>query len=74
MSTMNDAVSDVLLTARQVRQRYGDKSDMWLWRVLRDEPQFPRPIYIRKQRYFRLRDLLAFEDARPTHHVAEVAA
>jgi predicted DNA-binding transcriptional regulator AlpA len=70
---MNDEINDVLLTARQVRQRYGGKSDVWLWRALRSESQFPRPIYIRSQRYFRLRDLLAFESACPTHKGAEAA-
>jgi hypothetical protein len=54
---------EVYLTAPQVRQRYGNKSDMWLWRVLREEPSFPQPIVIRRQRYFRLRDLIAYEDA-----------
>jgi hypothetical protein len=56
-------VGEVYLTAPQVRQRYGNKSDMWLWRILREEPEFPRPIVIRKQRYFRLRDLVEYEGA-----------
>jgi hypothetical protein len=56
-------VGEVYLTAPQVRQRYGNKSDMWLWRMLRDEPNFPRPTIIRRQRYFRLRDLVAYETA-----------
>jgi hypothetical protein len=56
-------VGEVYLTAPQVRQRYGNKSDMWLWRMLREEPQFPRPIVIRRNRYFRLRELVAYEAA-----------
>jgi predicted DNA-binding transcriptional regulator AlpA len=60
---MDEQASEVFLTAPQVRQRYGNKSDMWLWRVLREEPEFPKPIVIRKQRYFRLCDLIAYEDA-----------
>ena len=31
-------------TARQVRERYGDRSSMWLWRKLKDDPKFPRPM------------------------------
>jgi hypothetical protein len=54
---------EVYLTAPQVRQRFGGKSDMWLWRILRNEPRFPRPLIIRSQRYFRLAELEAFENA-----------
>ena len=52
---------EIYLTAPQVRQRFGGKSDMWLWRILRDEPRFPRPVVIRNQRYFPLSELVAFE-------------
>jgi hypothetical protein len=32
-----DDSDDYFLTAVQVRQRYGNASDMWLWRRLRDK-------------------------------------
>jgi hypothetical protein len=54
---------EVYLTAPQVCQRFGNKSAMWLWRALREESDFPRPIVIRKQRYFRLGELTAYENA-----------
>jgi len=54
--------SEIYLTAPQVRQRFGGKSDMWLWRMIRGEPRFPRPVVIRNQRYFRLSELVAFEN------------
>jgi predicted DNA-binding transcriptional regulator AlpA len=54
---------EIYLTAPQVRQRFGGKSDMWLWRLLHDETSFPRPVVIRHQRYFRLSELVAFENA-----------
>jgi predicted DNA-binding transcriptional regulator AlpA len=56
-------VGEVYLTAAQLCQRFGGKSDMWLWRLLRDEPSFPKPFVIRKQRYFRLSELVAYENA-----------
>jgi hypothetical protein len=35
--TPADDSDDYFLTAVQVRQRYGNASDMWLWRRLRDD-------------------------------------
>jgi predicted DNA-binding transcriptional regulator AlpA len=61
--TPADDGDDCFLTAVQVRQRYGDASDMWLWRLLRDDSNFPRPIEIRKRRYWKLSDLIAWERA-----------
>lgn len=59
--------SDVYLDARAVRHRYGDRSDMALYRWLRDPKLgFPRPIYIQKYRYWRLADLIEWERRRPT--------
>ena len=53
------------LTARQTRNRYGDISDMSLWRWLRDESlHFPKPVLINGRRYWRLSDLVAFEKSR----------
>jgi predicted DNA-binding transcriptional regulator AlpA len=62
MNTACEA-AEIYLTAPQVRRRFGDKSDMWLWRLLREEPAFPRPVRIRNQRYWRVTDLVAFERA-----------
>jgi hypothetical protein len=56
---------DVLVTAPQVRARYGGRSDMWLWRILRDETSgFPQPILINGRRYFSLAALKAWEISR----------
>lgn len=42
-----------LLSAKQLRQRYGNISDMTLWRWLRDPGLgFPQPIYINGRRFF----------------------
>jgi predicted DNA-binding transcriptional regulator AlpA len=32
------------LTGPQVRQRYGGRSEMWLWRRDKFDPDFPKPI------------------------------
>jgi hypothetical protein len=53
---------DVYLSARQTRARYGDISDMSLFRWLRDpKMKFPEPMRIQKRRYWRTSDLLAWE-------------
>ena len=31
-------------TGPQVRKRYGGRSAMWLWRKLKYDPRFPRPL------------------------------
>ena len=33
------------ITSNQVRARYGGKSDMWLWRKIKHDPDFPKPTY-----------------------------
>jgi predicted DNA-binding transcriptional regulator AlpA len=54
--------SEVFLTSRQVRERYGNASDMWLWRR-ENEPgsTFPKPIRINKRRFWRECDLVDWE-------------
>ena len=55
-------VDDVLIPAPQVRKRYGGRSDMWLWRLLRDAKSgFPQPFVINRRRYWRLSDLANWE-------------
>ena len=54
--------NDVMLTAKQVRARYGNVSDMALWRWLRDERLgFPQPLLINSRRYWRLSSLTNWE-------------
>jgi predicted DNA-binding transcriptional regulator AlpA len=35
-------------TARQVCERYGGRSQMWLWRKLKSDQKFPRPLVMGK--------------------------
>jgi hypothetical protein len=53
--------ADRFLNSRQVRRRYGDSSDMWLWRRLNDQSGFPLPINISGRRFWKLDDLVAWE-------------
>jgi predicted DNA-binding transcriptional regulator AlpA len=57
----NFAPEDRFLNSRQVRRRYGDSSDMWLWRRLNDQSGFPPPINISGRRFWKLNDLVAWE-------------
>ena len=36
----------------QVLERYGGRSSMWLWRHVKFDPKFPRPVVISGRRYF----------------------
>ncbi len=63
--------NEVMLTAKQVRTRYGNVSDMALWRWLRDERLvFPQPLFINKRRYWKLSDLVQWEMARAAERAA----
>jgi hypothetical protein len=54
-------------TAAQVRGRYGDVSAMWLWRRVKHDAGFPRPLIIAGRQYFDLDQL----DAYDTAHIKE---
>lgn len=51
-------------SALKVRERYGNISEMTLWRWLADpDLNFPRPVYIRKRRFWDDAKLDAFDAA-----------
>ena len=56
--------TEIFLTARQTRQRYGGISDMWLWRRLHDDSGFPKPLVINRRRFWRLSELIMWERSR----------
>jgi hypothetical protein len=58
---IDNGASERFLTAKQVRARYGNVSDMWLWRRLNDSSGFPKPIVINKRRFWGLSKLLNWE-------------
>jgi predicted DNA-binding transcriptional regulator AlpA len=42
--------------------RYAGRSDMWIWRRLKNDPDFPKPFIIGNKRFWRLSELLAYEE------------
>jgi predicted DNA-binding transcriptional regulator AlpA len=55
---------ETYITAPQLRQRFGGRSDVWLWRLLNDnQAKFPLPVMVRGQRYFRVAEVEAWEEA-----------
>jgi predicted DNA-binding transcriptional regulator AlpA len=57
-----DSPQDVFLKAKQVRQRYGDCSHMWIERRLKDAG-FPLPTFLGGLRFWRLSDLQEWDEA-----------
>jgi predicted DNA-binding transcriptional regulator AlpA len=49
--------SPTLLNARGVRRYFGNVSHMWIVRRIDGDPQFPKPIYLGRCRYWRVADL-----------------
>jgi predicted DNA-binding transcriptional regulator AlpA len=54
----------VFHTSAEVRRRYGGVSDMWISRRLNDNSGFPKPLVINRRRFWRLSELLAWEQKR----------
>jgi predicted DNA-binding transcriptional regulator AlpA len=62
---MADTRSELYLKTKQVRERYGNVSDMWIIRRMRDA-DFPLTIYFGRLRFWRESDLVAWENAQIT--------
>lgn len=60
-----DGANEINLPASNVKARYGGVSDMWIWRRLRDNSNFPSPVDIGGRRFWRLSELVAWERSRP---------
>lgn len=54
----------VYLPSRAVLDRYGRKHSNWLWRIMKADPDFPKPVPIGNQNYWRLTELEAYEAAK----------
>lgn len=52
---------NALIPTAQLRARYGGVSHMWVERRLKDDPDFPRPLYIAKRRFWRVGELCVWE-------------
>jgi predicted DNA-binding transcriptional regulator AlpA len=53
-------VGAVYITAPEVMDRYG-VSHMWLVRRLTTDPDFPKPTYIGRMRFFKIKELEEYE-------------
>ena len=53
----------VWISGRQVCQRYGGRSTMWLVRKLQNDPHFPKPAYFGRLQFFKLEHLQAYDRA-----------
>jgi hypothetical protein len=62
------------ISAPQLLNRYGGRSHMWLVRKLADDPNFPRPRYFGRLRFFEISELETYERAAATARPAEVAS
>jgi predicted DNA-binding transcriptional regulator AlpA len=51
------------LTGPQVRRRYGNKSHVWLWRQIKFNPDFPKPIDINGRHHFDENEMDAYDEA-----------
>ncbi|WP_441229453.1 hypothetical protein AB7828_03860 [Tardiphaga sp. 215_C5_N2_1] len=58
MSGSDDAT---LIPTARLRARFGGVSHMWVERRLKDDPTFPKPIYITNRRFWRVSDLVVWE-------------
>lgn len=45
------------LTSKQVRNRYGGKSEMWLWNMVKNDPHFPKPAYQGRMQIYSVQEL-----------------
>jgi predicted DNA-binding transcriptional regulator AlpA len=61
MTVTDTGLGLVYIDGEQVRERYGQRSKMWLWRMRDRDPDFPKPVVIGKRNYWRLADLIAWE-------------
>lgn len=58
--------NEVFLNSRQIRERYGDSSEMWITRRLNDASNFPKPVFISNRRFWALSALVRWEAGLPT--------
>jgi predicted DNA-binding transcriptional regulator AlpA len=65
MTPVHDRTPDGFLPARSVWQRYSITSmSLYRWQA-DEEKKFPKPIYIGRFRFWRIADLIEWENSRP---------
>jgi hypothetical protein len=61
------------LTSTQLRERSGGRSEMWLTRIMRSDPTFPRYIVIGRYRFWNLDEIETYERDVAARRVPEVS-
>jgi hypothetical protein len=51
----------IWISAKQVCERYGGRSNMWLVRKLHNDSNFPKPTYFGRLQFFRLATLETYD-------------
>ena len=55
---------ETYITATELRARFGGRSEVWLWRLVNDaRAAFPKPVIVRRYRYWRMSEIEAWEEA-----------
>lgn len=64
---------DFLLRAGPFKTLLGGVSDMFICRRLKDDPDFPKPLYIGGLRYWRHSEAVRYIESRPRENAARVS-
>lgn len=56
-------IGAVWITSNQVCDRYGGRSQMWLWRRVKTDAAFPKPTYMGRMQLFSVAALDAYDRA-----------
>lgn len=56
-------IGAVWITSNQVCERYGGRSQMWLWRRIKTDAAFPKPTYMGRMQFFFVAALDAYDRA-----------
>lgn len=68
---MTNDLDETYISAAQLKRRFGGRSDMWIWRRQQDD-NFPTPLRISGQRYWKLSELQKWEESK--REVADAAS
>jgi hypothetical protein len=63
----------VYISRTQLQNRWGGVSHMWIERRLKDNPDFPKPKFMGRLRFWKISELEAYERSCATSRVKEVA-
>ena len=56
-----DPVDDVLIDTAMLRRRWANCSEMKIWRRSKDDPDFPKPLYMSRRKLWWLSKIIQYE-------------